>query len=356
MTPGPGPQPRDPGRGAPLRLEQKSIQLRLRHAWTIARGTSAGKTNVLVRLEHGGLAGLGEAAPNVRYGEDAPGVAEALAGAAPLLGDNPRALDAILDRLEAALPGHPAARAAIDIALHDWIGRRDGAPLHRLLGGDPAAAPPTSFSIGLDAVDVMQRKVAEAEPFPILKIKLGRPDDRAILEGVRAVTGKPLYVDANEGWRDKNRALEMIRWMSGMGVALVEQPLPAADLEGARWLRERSDLPILADEAALSPEDLPRLAPGYDGVNVKLQKSGGLRAARRMIAAARALGMKVMIGCMIETSLGITAAAHLAPLCDYADLDGHLLIDDDPFRGVRIENGRLLLPDRPGLGIEGAWP
>ncbi len=339
----------------PLRFEQKPIHLKLRHTWTIARGSSEVKTNVLTRLASGGIEGYGEAAPNLRYSEDARTVTTALDLLAPQLGDDPSRIDAILDAMEAALPGHRAARAAIDIALHDWIGKRDGLPLYRMLGADPARTPRTSFSIGIDSVPVMQQKVREASDFAILKIKVGRDGDRAILEGVRAVTDKPLYVDANEGWSDPGRAIEMIRWMEGVGVVLVEQPLPAADLDGAKRVRDGVDLPILADEACLGLEDIPRLATAYDGINIKLQKSGGVRAARRMIEAARALKMRVMVGCMIETSIGITAAAHLSPLADDADLDGHLLIADDPFRGAMLQNGRLVPPDRPGLGLEGAW-
>lgn len=336
-------------------LDRKTVELRLRHTWTIARNSSRVKINVLTRLAHGGIEGYGEAAPNVRYLEDAGSVLRALETLAPLLGDDPRRPDEILDRVDAALPGDPAARAAIDIALHDWIGKKEGVPLCRLLGADPEKAPPTSMSIGSDAIPVMQDKVREAAGFTALKIKVGRGNDREILEGIRRVTDKPLYVDANEGWQDAARAVAMIKWMEGMGVVLVEQPLPAADLAGARYVRERVDLPIFADEAALAPHDIPRLAGAFDGVNIKLQKSGGLRMARRMIDAARGAGLQVMLGCMIETSIGITAAAHLSPLADIADLDGNLLIADDPFQGVLVQDGRLILPDRPGLGLLGAW-
>lgn len=339
----------------PVLLDHKTVELRLRHTWTIARNSSRVKRNVLTRLRHGGIEGWGEAAPNPRYGEDAEAVARALDGLAARLPDDPGRLDAILDRVEAALPGSPSARAAIDIALHDWAGRRSGLPLYRLLGTDPRRTPSTALSIGIDSIPVMQEKVREAGDVPVLKIKVGLKDDRAILEGIREVTGKPLWVDANEGWSDPALAVEMITWMRGMGVVLVEQPLPAADLEGARFVRARVDLPVFADEAALNPADLPRLAGAYDGINVKVQKAGGLRAARRMIDAARGAGLKVMLGCMIETSIGITAAAHLSPLADLADLDGHLLIENDPFDGVHVRDGRLILPDRPGLGLAGTW-
>jgi L-alanine-DL-glutamate epimerase-like enolase superfamily enzyme len=336
-------------------FDWKTTALRLRHPWTIARGTSAAKINVLTRLRCGDVEGLGEAAPNARYGETAGSVAAALTTCAPLLGEDPSRLDEILDRIDAAWPGRLSARASIDIALHDWAGRSDGVPLWRLFGADPRRAPVTSMSIGLDDLEVMQEKVREASGFQVLKIKAGHADDRRIIEGIRRVTGVPLYIDANEGWPDVDTAAERIRWLAGMGVVLVEQPLPAGDLDGAKRLRDLVDLPIFADEAAVTLADLEPLAQAYDGINVKVQKAGGLRAARRMIAAARSLGMRVMLGCMIETSIGITAAAHLSPLADYADLDGNLLLADDPFRGARVSSGRLIPPDRPGLGIEGEF-
>ncbi len=339
----------------PLRLERKTIDLALRHAWTIARGSSAVRRNVLTRIVHDGLEGYGEAAPNARYGEDAGTVLTALDDLAPRLGDDPSHHEAIIDRLASARPGDGAARASIDIALHDWVGKTRGVPLYRLFGADPKRAPLTSMSIGLDTIAAMQDRAREAVDFKILKIKLGRGDDREILEGIRRVTDVPLYVDVNEGWTDRRAAADTIRWMESIGVVLVEQPLAAADLDGVRYIRDRVGLPIIADEAARTPADLPRLASVFDGINVKLQKSGGLRMARRMIDEARALGMKILLGCMVETSIGITAAAHLSPLVDWADLDGHLLIGRDPFRGVLVQGGRLVLPDRPGLGIEGSW-
>ncbi len=338
-----------------LRFESRNVDLHLKHAWTIARNTSTAKRNVLTRISCDGVEGFGEAAPNVRYNEDWETVTTALDLLRPHLGDDPRRSAAILDRLDEILPGNHAAKAAIDIALHDWVGRKDGVPTYKMFGADPRKAPLTSFSIGIDTIPAMQEKVKEAADFRILKIKVGLKDDRAILEGIRRVTDKPLYVDANEGWKDVDQAVAMIGIMQDLGVVLLEQPMPARDLDGAKAIRDRVDLPIFADEACLTVHDIPALAEAYDGVNIKLQKSGGLRMARRMIDAARARGMRVMIGCMIETSIGITAAAHLSPLVDHADLDGNLLIVDDPFRGVTVRDGRLVLPDRPGLGLEGSW-
>ena len=336
-----------------LRLDRTRIELRLRQVWSIARGSSVSRTNVLTRLSCAGISGLGEAAPNARYGEDAASVLRSLDLIAPLLGDDATQHDAILRRIETALPGCPAARAAIDIALHDWTAKKDGVPLWRAFGADPARAPATSMSIGIDTIALMQEKARQASGFRVLKVKVDRANARAIVEGIRRVTDKPLYVDANEAWTDPRMAAEVVRWMGGMGVALVEQPLPASDLDGAKYVRDRVDMPMIADEAALTAEDIDPLAQAYDGVNVKVQKAGGLCGALRMIEKARSCGMTIMLGCMIETSLGITAAAHLSPLVDHADLDGNLLIADDPFRGALVRDGRLVLPEGPGIGIEG---
>ena len=346
-----------PARERPV-FERHSIDLRLARPWTIARGSSAVKANVLVRVagDGAGVAGLGEAAPNVRYGEDRQSVLAALDRIAPLLDDDPGRLPEVVERMHAAAPADHAALAALDIALHDLAGRRAGRPLWEMLGADPARMPLTSYSIGLDTIPAMQEKVRAAAGRPILKVKVGRDDDRAVIEAIRAVTDVPLYVDANEGWKDRGRAAELIRWMEGMGVVLVEQPMAAADLDAARFIRERVTLPIVADEAVLTEKDIAAVADAYDGINIKLQKAGGLAMARRMIDRARASGLKVMIGCMIETSIGITAAAHLAPLCDWADLDGNLLIVNDPYRGATVEGGRITLPAGPGLGVEGDWP
>jgi L-alanine-DL-glutamate epimerase-like enolase superfamily enzyme len=343
--------------GASPVLERRRVDLTLRRVWRIARGASVAKTNVLVRLAGGGPAGIGEAAPGARYGESPDTVLRALDRIEPLLDGPPEAIDATLDRIEAALPGDPAARAAVDIALHDRLGRARGAPLHRLFGADPGRMPPTSLSIGIDTPAAMAERAREAAAsgFRVLKVKVSGDDARDIIAAVRAATERPLMVDANEAWTDPERAAATLRWMEGRGVLLVEQPLPAADREGARALKRRAAIPLFADEAALAASDLDGLREAYDGVNVKVQKAGGLRAARRMIARARALGLGVMIGCMIETSIGITAAAHLAPLADHVDLDGNLLLAEDPFRGAVVRDGRLVLPETPGLGVEGAW-
>lgn len=334
------------------RFAVRRKQLKLTHTWTIARNSSDVKDNVFVRIERDGVVGWGEAAPNVRYGQSAEQTMSLLGKTRAIVeaGDWLHYVD-LRERWERELPEDSCARAALDMAILDWVGGKLGSPLYRLLGLDPAKAPVTTFSIGIDSPQVIRQKVEEAKEFPALKIKVGRDNDAEILAAVRDATDKPLRVDANEGWRDKEQALEKIQWLAGLGVELIEQPLPSAMIEETAWLRERVEMPIIADEAVKTAGDIPRLAGAYDGINIKLMKSGGLQEAIRMIHVARAVGMKIMLGCMIESSVAISAAAHLSPLVDYADLDGNLLISNDPFIGVGVERGRLILNDRPGLGV-----
>jgi L-alanine-DL-glutamate epimerase-like enolase superfamily enzyme len=324
----------------------------LRDTWTIARNSSDFKDNVFVHIARDGVDGWGEAAPNVRYSETPEQTRAALERARGLL-ETSDWFDyvGLRRRWEDTVMVQGCAAAALDMAVLDWVGRKLGVPLYRLWGLNPSQTPLTSFSIGIDTPEVVRRKVRAATDFPLLKIKVGRDNDAEILAAVREITDCPLRVDANEGWRDKTVALEKIRWLQNLGVELIEQPLPADMLEETAWLRERVDIPIIADEAVKRAEDIPKLAKAYDGINIKLMKAGGIQEALRMIHVARALGMKVMLGCMIASSVAISAAAHLSPLVDYADLDGHLLISNDPFTGVTVERGRLLLNDRPGLGV-----
>ena len=255
----------------------------------------------------------------------------------------------VMAELFRRIEGQYAAKAAIDIALMDWICQKLSVPLYRYLGLDPADAPVTTFSIGIDTPEATRQKVREAALFPILKIKVGLATDEATIEAVRSVTSKPLRVDANEGWKDKEEAVRKINWLESQGVEFVEQPMPAPMIEETRWVRKRVHIPLIADEACLHPADIPRLADAFDGVNIKLMKCGGIGEAFRMIQIARSLGLKTMLGCMIESSIAVTAAAHLSPLVDYADLDGNLLIANDPYEGVKVVNGKLMLPNRPGL-------
>lgn len=327
-------------------------RLLLTHTWTISRNSSDFKDNVFVRVERDGVVGWGEAAPNVRYGQSAEQTQADLEKVRSLVeaGDWLKYVD-LREQWERALPEQVCAHAALDTAIMDWVGGRLKTPLYRLLGLDAGKSPVTTFSIGIDTPEVIKQKVKEASEFPVLKIKVGRDNDAEILAAVREATDKPLRVDANEGWKSKEQALEKIRWLQGLGVELIEQPLPASMIEETAWLRERVEIPILADEAVKRASDIPRLAGAYDGINIKLMKSGGIQEAVRMIHVARAMGMKIMLGCMIESSVAISAVAHLSPMVDYADLDGNLLISNDPFTGVGVDHGKLILNDRPGLGI-----
>jgi L-alanine-DL-glutamate epimerase-like enolase superfamily enzyme len=330
-----------------LVLRHRPLDLKLRHTFRIARGAADARRNVVVEIEEDGRTGRGEAAPIRRYHEDPESAAAAIDLMATRLGDT-KAFATAAER--AAVEGQRSAEAAVDMALHDMAGRRLGVPVYELLGLDPKAAPETSFTIGLAEPELVVRKVREAAAYPILKVKMGSDDDREVLTAVRDSTRSRIRVDANEGWTLQG-ALDRLEWLARLGVELVEQPLPADRIDDTRELRRRSPLPFYADESVHRARDIPRLAGAFDGINIKLMKCGGLAEALRMIAVARALGMKVMLGCMIESSLGITAAAHISPLVDTADLDGNLLIENDPFVGATVEAGRIVLPDGPGLGV-----
>jgi L-Ala-D/L-Glu epimerase len=344
-------------RGAPqaATVETKVVRLNLRHAWTTTMSSSQYRETLHLRYTREGVTGLGEGAPIVRYHEDARSAQAAVNSVRDLLeAADPWQFSKLMAQVFRRVDGQFAAKAAIDMALLDWIGQKLGVPLYRYFGLDPRDAPVTTFSIGIDTPEITRQKVREAEPFPVLKIKVGLDTDEATIAAVRSVTSKPLRVDANEGWKNKEEAVRKIDWLEKQGVEFVEQPMPAAMAEEMRWVHSRVHIPIIADEACLHPADIPKLAGIYDGVNVKLDKCGGVLEAWRMIQVAKSLGLKTMLGCMISSSVSVTAAAHLAPLVDYADLDGNLLIANDPYSGVQVERGRLILPDRPGLGLRPA--
>lgn len=338
-------------------LSSRIIRLQLKHTWTISRASVDNHENIFVYLEHEGLTGIGEASFSRRYGETPESLLEFIEVAKPILAKaNPLQFVEIAEVLQKLNAGQSSAKAAIDMALLDWVGKKFGVPLFQLWGLNPTRTPTSSFTIGIDTPEMMQQKIREAEEFPILKIKVGTPQDEDIMRAVREVTNKPLRVDANEGWKTKEEALERICWLAPFNIEFVEQPMPANRLDEVRWLRQQLQqqnmaMPLFADEDSKTARDLPALAGVYDGINIKLMKSGGLQEALRMIHLARALDLKIMLGCMIESSVGITAAAHLAPVVDHADLDGHLLISNDPFVGVQMQNGRMTLPAGPGLGV-----
>ena len=333
-------------------LETKMMRLNLRHTWTTTMSSSQYRDTLHVAYARDGITGHGEGAPIVRYHEDAEGARKAVESVrALLLSANPMQFAKLMAEVFRRVPGEWAGKAAIDIALMDWVGQKLGIPLYSYFGLDPKDTPRTTFSIGIDTPEITKQKTREAADFPILKVKVGLATDEPTIEAVRSVTKKPLRVDANEGWKDKEEAVRKINWLEKMGVEFIEQPMPAEMIEETRWVHDRVQIPIIADEACERASDIPKLKDAFDGVNVKLDKSGGMLEAQRMIQVAKALGMKTMLGCMVSSSVSVTAAAHLSPLVDYADLDGNLLISNDPFHGVLVEKGKLMLPNRPGLGL-----
>lgn len=336
-----------------MKISHEVIQLKTRYPFVIARGGYAAHENVVVRiLDSDGVEGLGEAAPNRFYGESVATVTAAFEQFAPVLGSaDSWSLEAIDASLERTLRGNNSAKSAISAALHDILGKRLGVPVHRLWGLDPADAPESSFTIGIADNEGLRQRVADAGQYPILKVKLGTERDTEIVRVVReAAPGKRLRVDANAAWTPSH-AVRMIDFLADQDVELVEQPVAQHDIEGLRFVRARSKLPIIADESCLIATDVPRLAGAVDGVNLKLAKCGSLREAIKIIHTARAFGMSVMAGCMIESSLGISAIAQLAPLLDHADFDGAALLANDPFTGTTVAGGRIQLADGPGLGV-----
>jgi L-Ala-D/L-Glu epimerase len=337
-----------------VELRAGTASLALAEAFGIARGSRTSQSVVRLELEHDGIVGLGEATPVYYRGESTDSALDFLTTAAPaVVGDDPFALEVIEERLEDVGGGDGAGRAALDSALHDWIGKRLGVPLWRLLGLSPEA-PPTSYTIGIDTLDGTRDRARRAAGFRSLKVKVGGTEDLARVEAVREESGAPLRVDANEGWTLES-ARELMPELIRLEVEFVEQPFPAGDLDSFYGLRELSPrLPVVVDEGCHDLTDVAPAAEYAEGINVKLAKSGGVREAVRMIHAARALGLRVMLGCMVESQLGVAPAAAIASLADWVDLDGHLLLADEPFTGLRFENGRVLPGPGAGLGVSPA--
>ena len=326
-----------------MQLTIEELSLPLVHTFTIARGSESTARTAVFRLAWNGLTGLGETAPTPRYGESLASI-QTYYSSRHRLDDTPYALDTLL----AGIP--PAARCGLDLALHDLIGKDVERPLWRLLGLDASATPVTSFTIGLAPLDEMLAKLDEIRAHPIVKVKLGGGNDLEIVEAFRARYTGTLRLDANEAWTPEE-AVANLRALERFDIEFCEQPIPAGTPERLRWIRERTLIPLVADEDAKDARDLPALAGCVDGVNIKLVKCGGIRAGLAAIATARALGLKIMLGCMVESAILATAAAQLSPLVDWADLDGPFLTARDPFAGVTYDNGKLVLPDAPGLGV-----
>lgn len=333
-----------------MKLDVKPFDLTLTTPFRIARHVQHTAANVLVQITHEGVTGIGEAAPSEHYGEYRGTVLAVLSLLESELGNDPFALEDIFQRINHVIRLNPSAKAAIDMALYDLIGKLLKVPVYRLLGLSAGQTPLTSFTIGIDTPENMAKKARAASDYPILKIKVGTRNDVANLKAIREVSNAVIRVDANTAWGPKE-AVRAINELAAFGIEFVEQPVAPHDLAGLKYVREHVPLPIITDESSITVEDIPRVAECTDGINIKLMKCGGLYHALKMIHVARAHNLKVMIGCMIESSLAITAAAHLTPLVDYADLDGHLLVDDDPYTGVKVKEGKLILPEGPGLGV-----
>jgi L-alanine-DL-glutamate epimerase-like enolase superfamily enzyme len=337
------------GKGLVLRFLPYDLQLK--HVFTIANSSRKSTPDVLTCLEFEGIRGYGEASMPPYLGESIESAIKFLSSLDLGQFKDPFQMDDILAYVDSVMPGNCAAKAAVDIALHDLVGKIMGQPWYKIWGFDPADSPNTSFTIGIDTPDVVRQKVSEAAPYNILKVKLGMATDKEMIETIRAMTDKPICVDVNQGWTDKNKALEMIHWLKEKGVVFVEQPMPKTSVDDMAWLTAQSPLPTIGDEAVQRLSDVKKAQGVYSGINIKLMKCTGMREAHKMMILARSLDMKVMIGCMTETSCAVSAGAQLSPKADWADLDGNLLISNDPYSGVQVVNGKITLIDKPGIGI-----
>lgn len=337
--------------GGGIKLSFRPYELRLRHSFNLASMSRTVTPDVLVEVEYDGLVGYGEASMPPYLGESVESVVSFLSKVNLEQFSDPFRLEEILEYVDSLAPGNNAAKASVDIALHDLVGKMAGRPWHALWGLSPEKTPYTSFTIGIDTADLVRRKVEEAEPYRILKVKMGLQNDCETVEVIRSMTSRPICVDVNQGWTDREHALEMCHWLAERGCLFVEQPMAKERVDDIAWLRERSPLPVIADEAVKRLADVQACAGVYDGINIKLMKSCGMREAHAMALHARALGMKVMLGCMTETSCAVSAAAQLAPLASWVDLDGNLLITNDCFSGVQVVDGRPVAGPLPGIGV-----
>lgn len=341
------------GRRGKLTFRFRPYTLQMKHVFTVAEMSRSTTPDVLTEIEFDGVIGYGEAAMPPYLGESHATATAFLSQVDLSKFDDPFQMEQILNYVEGIAPGNPSAKASVDIALHDLVGKLLNQPLYRLWGLDPAKAPVTTFTIGIDKADVVREKTKEALHFKMLKVKLGKDNDREMIETVRSLTKMPLTADPNQGWTDRQYAIDMAHWLKEQGVLYIEQPMAKDRVDDLAWLSANSPLPILGDEGVQRTSDLIKAAKNgtYNGVVIKLMKTGGLREAQTMIRLARAFGMKTLFGCMTETSCAVSAAAQLSPLVDWADLDGNLLIANDVFDGVKVVDGKLTLPNRPGIGV-----
>ena len=339
-------------KNARMKLRFRPYTLELKHVFTIATSSRKTTPTVLTEIEYDGTIGYGEASMPPYLGESQESATAFLSRVDLSKYESPFELETILSDIDLITTGNMAAKAAVDIALHDLIGKLMNQPWYNIWGFRKTSTPYTSFTIGIDTADVVRQKTKEAAEYKILKVKLGRDTDKMMIETIRSVTDKPITVDVNQGWKDRSFALEMIHWLKEKGVVFVEQPMPKDQWEDMAWLTERSPLPTFGDESVQRLPDVKKAHGVYNGINIKLMKCTGMREAHKMLQLARALDMKVMIGCMTETSCAISAASHLSPMVDYADLDGALLIGNDVFDGTKVIDGRVTLTDRPGIGVK----
>lgn len=340
------------GKSGKITMKFFPYELKLRHVFTVATYSRTTTPDIQVELTYDGVTGYGEASMPPYLGQSVQTVTTFLGKVDLSQFNDPFQMEDILTYVDSLSAGDGAAKAAIDIALHDLVGKLLGAPWYRIWGLDAAKAPNTTFTIGIDTKEVVRQKTLEcADKFNILKVKLGRDNDKEMIETIRSVTNLPIAVDANQGWKDREKALDMIHWLKERGIVMVEQPMPKEQLDDMAWLTERSPLPTFADEAIQRLADIRRIEGAYTGINIKLMKCTGMREAWKMLNYARARGMKVMVGCMTETSCAVSAAAQLSPVVDFADLDGNLLIANDRFKGMEVVKGKITLPDRPGIGV-----
>ena len=337
-----------------LELSFVPYNAQMKHAFAIATSVRTTTPIVLTQITYDGVTGYGEAAMPPYLGETQASVIEFLKKVDLSKFSSPFLIDDIMKYVDSIAINNTAAKAAVDIALHDLVGKLIGQPWWKIWGFDPTVCPNTSFTVGLDTEEVVKEKTREASPYKVIKVKLGRDEatDKMMINTIRSVTDTMICVDANQGWKDKHYALDMIHWLNERNVKMIEQPMSKYLLDETAWLTENSPLPIFADEACQRLTDIQKLKGAYTGINIKLMKCTGMREAREMVSLAEALNMKLMIGCMTETSCAISAAAQLAPKMEWADLDGNLLITNDCYSGMKIVDGKITLNDKPGIGIE----
>ena len=341
------------GKGGRMKMRFFPYELKLKHVFTVASYSRTTTPDVQVEIEYEGVTGYGEASMPPYLGQTVDTVMAFLRKVDLEQFSDPFGLEDILAYVDSLSPGDTAAKAAVDIALHDLVGKLLGAPWYKIWGLNIEKTLSTTFTIGIDTPDVVRGKTREvAGQFNILKVKLGRDNDKEMIRTIRSVSALPIAVDANQGWSDRQYALDMIHWLKEQGIVMIEQPMPKEQLDDIAWITQQSPLPVFADESLQRLNDVTALKGAFTGINIKLMKCTGMREAWKMVTLARALDMKVMVGCMTETSCAVSAAAQLSPVVDFADLDGNLLISNDRFKGMEVINGKITLNDLPGIGVD----